>query len=134
MQRTDLQKLAVARAADARVLLTAHRYDAAYYLAGFAVESALKACIAGATKRYEFPDKKRAEQAWGHDLRKLLAFAGLGPAMQKASPTVQTNWALVVNWGVDVRYQLGKSAIESRDFVRAVSGRGGVLPWLRQHW
>lgn len=134
MFRADFQALATMRSADARALLAAHRFDAAYYLAGFAVECALKACIAAETKRYEYPDKKRAERAWSHDLKGLLKEAGLAQAMQQASGATQTNWALVVNWNVEVRYRLGRSTAESRDFVKAVSGRGGVLPWLRQRW
>jgi HEPN domain-containing protein len=54
MLRRDLQRLALARVTDARVLFAAGRYDAAYYLAGLAVECALKARIARATARYEF--------------------------------------------------------------------------------
>ena len=46
MYRSDFQKLAEDRIADAGALFEAHRYDAAYYLAGYAVECALKACIA----------------------------------------------------------------------------------------
>lgn len=33
-------------------------YDGAYYLSGYAVEWALKACIAKNVKRYDFPDRK----------------------------------------------------------------------------
>jgi len=43
------------RLKDAEVLLQKGRNEAAYYLAGYAVECALKACIAKQTKRHEFP-------------------------------------------------------------------------------
>jgi hypothetical protein len=36
---------------DAEALLQGGRYDAAYYLAGYAVECAIKACIANQTRR-----------------------------------------------------------------------------------
>ena len=58
MNRKDLQRLTRLRLAEARVLLAAAKYDGAYYLAGYAVECALKACIAKQIKRFDFPDKK----------------------------------------------------------------------------
>jgi HEPN domain-containing protein len=134
MLRVGLQKLALARVADARVLLAAGRYDAAYYLAGLAVECALKACIAAATQRFEFPDRKRADLAWGHDLNKLLAAADLVSAMRAAPSSVQDKWSIVSEWRIDERYKLEKSACQSKGLLQAVAGRGGVLPWVRQRW
>jgi len=40
-------------------LLRLGLFDGAYYLAGYAVECALKACIAKGTQRFEFPDKRK---------------------------------------------------------------------------
>jgi HEPN domain-containing protein len=45
MNRTDLQILAEDRLKDAEVLLANGRFGAAYYLAGYAVECGLKACV-----------------------------------------------------------------------------------------
>jgi hypothetical protein len=134
MLRSDLHHLARARAADARVLLKSDRYDAACYIAGLAVECALKACIASTTARYEFPDKHRAQQAWAHDLKQLSELAGLRPVIASAPQLIRINWAIVINWKVDIRYQLGKSKAEATDFVQAAVGRGGMVPWLRQQW
>jgi hypothetical protein len=44
--RRDFRTLAELRAEEARVLLRSRRQLGAYYLAGYAVECALKACIA----------------------------------------------------------------------------------------
>ena len=63
VNRQDLQSLARTRHAEAKALLRAGRSDGAYYLAGYAVECGLKACIAKATKRYDFPEKKSVESA-----------------------------------------------------------------------
>ena len=60
MDRKDLQTLSRVRLKEATSLLNLGFYDGAYYLAGYAVECALKACIAKGTRRYEFPDKKRS--------------------------------------------------------------------------
>ena len=50
MNRADLQKLAEERLADAELLLANGRFGGAYYLSGYVVECALKACIAQLTK------------------------------------------------------------------------------------
>jgi HEPN domain-containing protein len=51
MNRADLQQLAELRITEAKVLLDNGFYAGAYYLAGYAVECALKACIAKLTNR-----------------------------------------------------------------------------------
>jgi hypothetical protein len=53
---------------EARLLLKANCPEGAYYLAGYADECALKACIAKRTERFELPDLKAAQESWGHDL------------------------------------------------------------------
>jgi len=134
MLRRDFQRLALARVADAKVLFAAGRYDAAYYLAGLAVECALKARIARATARYEFPDRRAAERAFTHDLGKLLDFAGLRLDLERTPPSLRRDWELVSNWNVDVRYKAGETADQCQKYLRAVAGRGGILPWLKQRW
>lgn len=59
MNRDDLQKLARLRLREARALLDRDLYPGAYYLSGYVVECALKACIAKSTKKFDFPDKGR---------------------------------------------------------------------------
>jgi HEPN domain-containing protein len=67
MNRRDFQKLALIRIEDARVLFRGGRYDAAYYLAGYAVECALKACIAKQTMRHDFPpDRGSVDKVYRH--------------------------------------------------------------------
>ncbi|HLF84399.1 MAG TPA: HEPN domain-containing protein [Blastocatellia bacterium] len=63
MNRNDLKLLAVTRLREAKVLLANGEYSGAYYLAGYVVECALKACIAKRTKRHDFPDRKIANKA-----------------------------------------------------------------------
>ena len=78
MNRRTLQTLARDRLADARALLRAHRYAAAYYMAGYAVECALKACITKHVNRHDFPDKKLATDSYTHDLNRLVTAATSG--------------------------------------------------------
>jgi HEPN domain-containing protein len=132
--RRDFQRLSVIRAREARTLLRAGLYDGAYYLAGLAVENALKACIARATQRYEFPDRDRANRVYSHRLEGLLTEAGLRQELRSTQPAVREAWAQVMVWQIDVRYVTGRSATEVNEFLRAVVGRDGVLRWLRQFW
>ncbi|MGD0298300.1 MAG: HEPN domain-containing protein [Bryobacteraceae bacterium] len=56
LNRELLQQLSEQHLADAQVLLEQKRWPGAYYLAGYSVECALKACIAKLTKVHDFPD------------------------------------------------------------------------------
>ena len=134
MLRRDFQVLSSARVREARTLLRARLYDGAYHLGGLAIENALKACIARATQRYEFPDRQRANRAYIHDLEDLLRAAGLEPQLRSADPTVQTAWAKAKDWNIESRYHSGKSAIEVTEFLGAITGRNGVLQWVRRFW
>ena len=51
----DLQDLAELRIKEARILLDAGSYPGAFYLAGYSVECALKACIAKALANWNAP-------------------------------------------------------------------------------
>ena len=82
-------------------------HDGAYYLAGYAVECALKACIAKETKRYEFPEKERVVSSYSHKLQDLVKVAGLEQALAglvRTSPEFRTNWELVRFWSEQSRY------------------------------
>ena len=75
MNRIDFQKIAETRLREAKALLDAGFQDGAYYLAGYSVECALKACIAKRTREHDFPEKKLAIDSHTHDLRDLLRLA-----------------------------------------------------------
>jgi HEPN domain-containing protein len=134
--RKDLKALAELRAAEARVLLSRGKQQGAYYLAGYAVECALKACIAKQTKRFEFPPKRRyIEKVYSHDLGTLLDAAGLDAELEKE---VATNRAFAANrntvkdWNEESRYRI--SGLNGTDLCEAVTGPSGVLPWIRLRW
>ena len=96
MDRRKLRKLSETRLQDAKVLISCRRFSAAYYVTGYSVECALKACIAKQTRRFEFPDKKRITDSYTHNLVKLVELAGLKPALElktKADAAFATNWA-----------------------------------------
>ena len=70
--RVELQQLAEERLVDAKLLLDNGRWPGAYYVAGYAVECGLKACIAALMKADEFPDKDFAKDCYTHNIEKLV--------------------------------------------------------------
>jgi HEPN domain-containing protein len=137
MTRRELQQLARTRLRDARTLLRARRYDGAYYLCGYVVECAFKACIAKRTRRFEFPDRQVVERSWTHDPAKLLRAAGLEPALEaamRADKVLERYWAIVKDWKETSRYER-HSAAEAQVLYEAISDdQHGVFRWLQQHW
>jgi HEPN domain-containing protein len=136
MNRSDLQRLARIRAREAKGLLNLKEPNGAYYLAGYSVECALKACLAKQTRRYDFPDRRNVLQSHTHNLHDLLHHAGLEAAMLMDSAGVialADNWIKVKEWSELSRYQ-EKTQSEAEQLVRAVLGRNGVLPWLMRRW
>ena len=136
MDRNDLQALARVRLREARVLLASGLSDGAYYLAGYAVECALKACIARKTARYEFPDSARVNACHTHDLSELVKQAGLESALDQQTRDTEfaRKWGIVRSWPERCRYQR-IHASDAGNMVRAVGDRGlGVLSWLRRYW
>ena len=122
MNKKILQALVEARLADAQALLKAKRFDAAYYLAGYVIECALKACIAKKTKRHDFPDKDFARKAYTHDLEDLAQLAGLKDTLKlqfRQDPSLETQWGVVKDWSEVSRYEMlrtGKPAGRQRRY------------------
>ncbi len=137
MNRSDFKKLTQIRLREARILLKAGCHEGAFYLCGYAVECALKACIAKQTRRYEFPDKKKAIQSHVHDLSDLVKLGGVEQdlfARIQEDSKLQTNWNLVKDWDENSRYRR-PSKQEARDLYKATADpEHGVLKWIRQHW
>ncbi|MCG6536833.1 MAG: DNA-binding protein, partial [Syntrophales bacterium LBB04] len=109
MTRENFHKVSGLRVQEALTLLSAGHYPGAYYLIGYAVECALKACVAKQVKQYDFPDKKLANEAFTHDLEKLIRVAGLSPDFEsdrKEDPELELNWAIVKDWSETVRYEV----------------------------
>ena len=102
MNRRDFQLLAVTRVKEAKLLLDAGQSLGAYYLLGYAVECALKACIAKNTKRYDFPPERAIyNDIYTHDLVKLLRISGREDDFSTVcagNPVLDRHWATVKDW------------------------------------
>lgn len=136
--RADFQQLADVRIQEAKALLDLGLWDGAYYLAGYAMESALKACIIKALMaRDAFPEKKFSENCWTHDLVKLFELAGLMPAWTaalNANPNLLVNWGTAKDWKEDRRYHRITES-EAKSLYNAVSDAAhGVLTWIKTQW
>ncbi len=135
MNRAEFKKLALTRLDDAGVLLRNRRSSAAYYVAGYAVECALKACLAKKTRRYEFPPKwnEVKEKYYTHNLQVLAKASGLLSEFER-NPRLQTYWTIVKDWNSTSRYDpdAGKRA---KDILLAIGDpKYGVLQCIKRSW
>lgn len=137
MNRNDLRRLSRIRLREVRALLEAGCFDGAYYLCGYVVECALKASIAKATKRSEFPDLEKVKASYTHSLMGLVKQAGLEAALQAevaSNPDFGLNWAVAKDWSEKARYAEHEEK-KARDLYQAVTHRQhGVMRWIRNHW
>jgi HEPN domain-containing protein len=137
LNRKELQALSRIRLREARALARVGMNDGAYYLAGYSVECALKACIAKMTQRHDFPDKRKADVSYTHSLRNLLVVARLDELQVEEAnhdATFRNNWNLVQSWSEQSRYGTTR-AETARKLIEAVEDRNhGVLRWIKQHW
>lgn len=78
----DLQAIAKANLDDAKLLLGEKRYSSAYYLAGYAIEIGLKACIAKQFVADVIPDKKFVNDIYLHGLKELVGVEELTAALE----------------------------------------------------
>lgn len=138
MNRTELQELANLRIAEAeRLMQSPPMPEGAYYLAGYAVECALKACIARRTKAEDFPDKQLAQECFTHSMEQLLKLAGLKDqrdADAAANPDLKANWGTVKDWSVESRYERITVAKAELLLKAVTDAKNGVLPWIKARW
>lgn len=137
MNRSQLQQLAEERVIDAQALLNASRWSSAYYLAGYSVECALKACIAKLTNQHDFPDKGIAQRSYTHNIEALVGVAGLKQRRDEdveSNPALAANWLIIKDWNERVRYQARSESQARKLFAAITDATDGVLPWIKGHW
>lgn len=139
VNRSDLQALADVRIdeASALLLLTPPRSDGAYYLAGYAVECALKAAIAKLNSQHDWPEKQFVIDSHTHNISALVRLAGLDAARAAeaaANPTFAQNWGIVQDWSERSRCER-HSQTKAQQMIDAVTDTvNGVLPWIKARW
>jgi len=138
MNKSDLEKLVDIRVSEAEVLLRYENYQGAYYLAGYALECAIKACIAKQVRQYDFPNKELAQKSHQHKLTDLLGVAGLKQKLgekERSDLDFQLNWAVAKDWSVESRYECSIESSKANDLFQAVTNENsGILAWLKTFW
>ena len=122
---------------EAAALLAQQKWDGAYYLAGYAVECALKACIAKRTNQYDFPDKRFAERCFTHDFERLPECANPDGMLEmdiKADPILSRHWKNVLLWEEASRYERKTQNDAEMLYNSIIDPAHGVLPWLKRNW
>jgi hypothetical protein len=137
LTKNELEKLAQLRLDDSVFLLSASRCSSAYYLAGYSVELALKACIAKLIQPDTIPDKEFVNAIYKHNFQGLVATAGLLPELNtdlKADPQFAGAWGIASQWTTESRYAVW-DCISAASLVSAIADpKSGVFRWVKTHW
>ncbi len=129
LTKTDLEALAETRLQDAILLFREGRASSAYYLAGYAVELALKACVAKAFQPNAIPDKAFVNEIYTHSLEKLLFSVD-----SKTDPELAAAWGIASKWTESSRYLL-LDTISAGSLIGAIGDPNhGVFQWVKKHW
>lgn len=135
----QLKELAQHRLDESRLLYPGGYYQGAYYMAGYAVEFALKALICKRlgvevfVKGHGFGQVSDALHT--HHLPTLLVFAGLFPNLQDekiANKNLFQDWSKVSEWTEQRRYEpLTCSQQTVINFINAVER---IMQWILKHY
>jgi len=139
ISKNDLISLSAIRLREAKLLLDGGEYSGAYYIAGYSVELALKACIAKNFRADALPDKTFVKDIYdkGHDLEKLIGLAGLKIELDKEvkiNSLFKGNWGFVNNWKAEARYEFWDK-INAITLYNAIADPiHGVLQWVKKYY
>lgn len=133
----DLRHLAKARIREAQILLDAGEPSGAYYLAGYAVECALKAKIAGVFLPYQVPSPDLVKKLYTHEFQALIGLANLNADLgitQGADLDFAANWRLVDEWSEVSRYDSFTHS-DAAELIEAITDPDhGILEWIESRW
>ena len=136
--KAEFQVLAEERLVEAKALLDLEKWDGAYYLAGYAVELALKACIIKTLMATDaFPDRDFSKNCYTHVIEALVKLAKRDEALKLAMDTDRNllkNWTTVRDWSEQKRYhRIDKTEAEVL-YAAIADDKHGVLPWIKTQW
>jgi hypothetical protein len=143
VNQAELRQMAEDRILDAKALLDGSRWAYAYYVAGYAVECSLKACLLARMGHtgWVFKDKVKIDECLVHEFMKLIHIAGMTGELNANLQTSAAaggefvgNWNTVDQWKVTSRYE-SKTEAEARALYAAITDEPhGVLRWIRNYW
>jgi HEPN domain-containing protein len=135
--KKDIEGLAETRLGDALHLFRGERYSAAYYLAGYAVELGIKACISKFFRARAIPDKAFVVATYSHKLDELLGLAGMKQDLQdeaKKDPSLSAAWGVASKWNETSRYEIWDQFAAASMIEAVADPNHGVLQWLKKRW
>ncbi len=136
--KAEFQALAEERLLEAKALLDVEKWDGAYYMAGYAVELALKACIIKTLMATDaFPDKDIVKQCYTHAIETLVVAAKLDVARKSASDAdrdLRNNWTTAKDWSEQKRYHRIDKAEAEALYTAIADDTHGVLSWIKTQW
>jgi hypothetical protein len=137
MHKKDIEGLTELRIRDAKVLLETSSWSAAYYLSGYSIELALKACISKQFSAETIPDKSFVNDVFSHEYVKLIGLAGLQQSLNaklKSDKAFAANWGICREWSPNSRYATWDES-DARYLYSAITDeQDGVLSWIKMHW
>lgn len=138
--KLELRKIARTRLLEVKALNNAGFYDAARYMAGYVIETALKARICKILNS-DYPDTGAVSKSFlTHNFDILVQLAGLSVSLDdelNANVNFKTNWSLVTSWKETIRYNpIGSaSAVDVNDIISALEDQAdGVFTWIKKRW
>lgn len=134
----ELQQLTIQRLEEAHALLAAQRFSGARYIAGYAVELALKACICKTLRLAAYPENEVRKAFLTHQISDLVLLAGLRDELdlaRLARSDFADNWDVVAGWSPSDQYVNARTQQEVADLIEAMQHPSeGVITWLAQYW
>lgn len=135
--KNDLEVLSESKLADALLLFERERWANSFYLAGYSVELALKACVAVQFQASTIPDKKFVSSIHTHEFSKLIGLAGLTAelrAKQDEDSTFAANWGITAEWSPEARYECTDKSTAHFLLHAIADPEHGVLSWIKTFW
>jgi hypothetical protein len=143
VNQAQLRQLAEDRILDAAALIGGGRWSYGYYVAGYAVECALKSCLLARMIHtgWVFKEKVKIDECLTHEFDKLTQIAGMWDLLNDklresaaAGGEFVANWQTVGIWEVTSRYAT-KTESEARALYAAITDNPhGILLWIKNYW
>lgn len=138
MKKEEFEEIALMRIEEAKILLQNKQYSGAYYLAGYALECAIKACLSKQIAKHYIPEKRFIMEVYTHDLQKLIKLDGdLSSAHAeriKNDNNFEINWTIVKDWSERSRYKKYDKNQAQQLLEAITTTEGGILTWVQQYW
>jgi len=138
--RLEWQQLAERWLVDAKRQLDDHRWSAAYYISGYAIECGLKACVlvrVAASPEVIFDDRKFSKKCWTHSVLELVKMADLEAARSAdsaANLALWQNWLVAKDWNELARYKTTSHQKAKKLHDAITDKKNGVMQWIRGRW